>query len=89
MQRYSIKDLMIATAVVALGLFMAVSVLKPWWEPYLETYWFIVLGGYFGGSAIAGAGLMYPFKKSKLGAWLGVAVGVAFLFFELSWPVVK
>ena len=76
MPKFSIKDLLIATAIVAVGLTIALFALNPRWEPYIEKFWYVLLAEYLVGCAIAGAGLMYPFKRSKLGAKLGMVVGV-------------
>ena len=76
--KFSIKALLIATALVAVGLTIAFLLFRPWLEPYGRFIWPIRTIFYFGGFALAGAGLMYPFKKLKLGAWLGALMGLLY-----------
>lgn len=79
MPRYSIKDLAIAAAMVAIGLSAARfgGTYSPDWfrESLLRNVVEIV--SFVGGWMLAGAGITYPFKMTYVGSFLGLVVGLA------------
>jgi hypothetical protein len=68
MPHFSIRDLMFATALVALGIFMVSTLFK--YPPGRDAYAFVL---WFGGGAMIGAGLFTPFGR----VWWGAVVGFA------------
>jgi hypothetical protein len=79
MPKFSIKDLLIATTVVAVGLAIALGMLR--WDIGMyppEDLVLMVIGIFFSGWAIIGFGLTYPFKRPILGIVIGLVCGVLF-----------
>ena len=75
--RFSIKDLMLSTLLVAVGLTVEIVLfrfLPRTSEEFLLAY-FILCSGL----ATIGAGLFAPFRKKKVGAAVGFVIGVVFL----------
>lgn len=79
MFRFSIKDLMVATALVSLGLGLALWSHDWQWisgrNPLAVTFAMI----YFAASASVGGGLLYPLGQGFLGANLGFLAGMAWV----------
>jgi hypothetical protein len=77
MVRFSIKDLMLATLLVAVGLSIEIVLFRflPHTNAQLLVAYFMLCSGL----ATIGAGLFTPFRKKKLGGTLGFVLGVAFL----------
>ena len=77
MPKFSIKDLLIATTLIALGLGGA-GVSQSLADPHLAlTYLMIRLPLHLAGWMIVGCGVLFPFRMSYLGAFLGLVVGTA------------
>jgi uncharacterized membrane protein HdeD (DUF308 family) len=77
MPRFSIKDLMLAITLVAVGLSIEIVVFS--FLPHTDKEFFFL--GYSlmcSGLATIVAGLSAPFHKKKWGAAIGFVVGVAF-----------
>jgi hypothetical protein len=87
MPRFSIKDLMIATTLIAVGMgliyFAYQAVQHPGFSDYKALQFSV---GVFGGTAIIGAGILTPFKRPWTGAL--VAVGIVILL-GLPLPAVQ
>jgi hypothetical protein len=82
MPRFSLKQLLVSTALVSTGLGAAMWATK---NPFaLDTStamrWIVAIA-WFGGGAAAGAGALMPFKLAKLGAGLGLIVQFAILVY--------
>jgi hypothetical protein len=78
MSRFSIKDLLLATTLVAIGVAIEVAFLihhqrpVPWWQEHFVPAIAISVGG----MSMIGAGLLAPFHKKILGIAVGAAVSV-------------
>lgn len=70
MTRFSIRRLLLATAVIALGMAL---IAKP---PYYPKGAYVLLG-----CSIAGAGAAIPFSRTWVGAMIGVVLGAIFFVF--------
>jgi hypothetical protein len=73
MPRFSIKDLILATTLVAVGLTVEVLLLRtdqPWLSPAAG----IVV--YFSGAAAIGAGLLTPIHKKAVGVAIGIFAAI-------------
>jgi hypothetical protein len=69
MPRFSIKDLLIGTALLAAGITSVCGIARLPSHPVVLLLW-------LGGSALVGAGLFAPFKRIWLGAAIGLAVAI-------------
>ena len=79
MPKFTIKDLMIATAMVAIGLVTARLARSPNIvvdEPFRSL---VPLQLRVAGCAIAGAGVLYPFDRWKLGFAIGGFIAFLYL----------
>ena len=77
MPKFSIKDLLIAMTLIGVGLGETV-VSRPVTDPYMPvTHAMLTLPAHLGGWIVVGIGVLYPFKMSYLGAFLGLVVGMA------------
>jgi hypothetical protein len=83
MPRFALKTLLLSTSLVAIGLAAAVS--APAVRIHSQLACIVVHGLWFGGGAIAGAGigLLLPFKMPSLGIMLGAILGAFVLLFVL------
>jgi hypothetical protein len=72
MPTFSIKDLLIATAMVAVGLTSLLSAFR--YAKSINTGIEMLL--YYGGSMLLCAGLLFPIKRASHGALLGLVGGV-------------
>jgi hypothetical protein len=72
MPRFSLNDLLFATALIALGTVMVTTLLEYPPRPGKDAFPVIVL--WFGGGAMIGEGLFTPFGKVRWGALAGVAI---------------
>jgi hypothetical protein len=73
MPRFSLKDLLITTALCGAGLVsMRGATRLPKSSPDNDVWVSVFALLWFGGSALIGAGLLTPFKKM----WFGAAVGL-------------
>jgi hypothetical protein len=76
MPKFSIKELLLATTLIAVGsgmvslVFMLTNVPKV--GEHLEEY--AAFTSWFGGGAMIGAGILTPFKRPWLGAVIGLVV---------------
>lgn len=78
MPRFTIKDLLLATTLIAIGAGMLAPIfldtvprrISSWgiWGVFL---WFLI---WFGGGGLIGAGLFTPFRKVRIGVAIGVLV---------------
>jgi|tagenome__1003787_1003787.scaffolds.fasta_scaffold20490834_1 hypothetical protein len=71
MPRFSIKDLLIATTLISVGLGLLYFVYQHRYTPDDEAW---ELGAYLGGGALIGAGAMTPFKRPLRGAIIAVVL---------------
>jgi hypothetical protein len=78
MPRFSLKELLIAITMAALG-FGLISVA---WQPsiilnrYVDQFGISVALMHLCGSSLAGAGVLHPIGKSVKGAWFGAVAAV-------------
>ena len=80
MPRFTIKDLLIATTLIAVGatmIWMIFNLTIARHDPVSRFYTLYTL--WAGGGAFTGAGILTPFKRPWLGAGCGVAVIFAWL----------
>jgi hypothetical protein len=81
MPRFSIKDLMLATTLVAVGMGLIYVAYQACLHPRFGNYAaFQFSGGLFGGAALIGAGMLIPFKRP----WTGTIIAVALVFLALQ-----
>jgi hypothetical protein len=83
--QFSIKDLLIATAIVSLGLCAVASIAK--YDPLGHRSPLLVgliLYLWLASCAIVGAGLGFPFKAMRRGAIIGIVFGWAVLVAVLT-----
>ena len=76
MPRFSIKDLLLATTMVAVGIgaaLLAQQLAKSLEYPGAALA-IAELGLWVGGSALAGAGVLYPFGRAVVGAAVGLVL---------------
>jgi hypothetical protein len=76
MPRFSIKDLMLATTLIAVGL--AVLILLPGLASRTAVGIVLPFVFWLGGCVLIGVGLFTPFHKKRLGA--GIGAGAALFF---------
>ena len=76
MPRFSIKDLIVSTTLVAAGFAAALSPFRFNFEVDGRAIWPLLLSLWFGGCMMVGAGAMYPFKRAWIGALLGFLVAL-------------
>jgi hypothetical protein len=77
--RFSIRDLIIATTMVAVGLgLVTIAFSVKWPEPGLIFFAF-----YFGGLILTGAGAMHPFKLTVEGCVIGALLAIINALFPL------
>jgi hypothetical protein len=77
MPRFSIKDLLLATTLIAIGaglIYWAYS--HPTMSRYSDAPNWPLFLGWMGGGAFIGAGVFTPFKKPWIGALVGLAVQI-------------
>ena len=82
MPRFSIKDLMIATMIVAVALGISLTILRlarrgDAYAEHVSMFWLYMLGW-----SLAGTGVMYPFKRIipiAIGFLIGAVLGFIFL----------
>ena len=86
MARFSLKELLLGTTYIAIGLFI---IRLPWlirFDELLELLLLIFL--FLSGGTFIGAGILLPFKRLWLGAGIGFAcaavVFVVMVFFGIS-----
>jgi hypothetical protein len=77
-RQFFIKDLLVATAITAVGLAAAIFAANPKLGPDQLELTFGLFLLYLVGCSMVGGGIMYPLKKSGMGATLG-AIGGAIL----------
>jgi hypothetical protein len=83
MPRYSTKELLLSTTLIACGVGILAFMLKG--APYIDpdtTTLFLTLSAWCVGGALIGAGLLVPFHRPRLGAVLG-------LFFQFVLMIVS
>ena len=76
MPSFSLKQLLVSTALVAIGVAIAAWAAKSssfTLETSYATRWLVVIA-WFGGGAIAGAATLRPFRLSALGLCVGLIV---------------
>jgi hypothetical protein len=80
MPKFSIKDMLISVALVALGLGCAAFIWR-FDDGQRPSEGFVVLiyAIYFVGCMVAGAGCLFPFKRWGVGVAIGAASGFAIL----------
>jgi hypothetical protein len=84
MPRFTLKDAILATTLVAFGATMAYWSIN--WPNRTEAGWHGVTAFYLwcaAGAAI-GAGMLWPFKKSSLGAVIGLVAQLAVLYLLIT-----
>ena len=68
MPKFSIKDLLIATSLVAFGsALISAAIVRPNPGPQFAVTW-------YGGGMLIGAGLFFPFRAPWIGVYVGVIV---------------
>jgi hypothetical protein len=72
--KFSIKDLLIATIFVAVGLGMVTSIFKS--SVYFHGTEYGAPFLWFGGCALIGLGLGWPFKQPLVGIFLGFLISI-------------
>jgi hypothetical protein len=80
MPRFTVKDLLISTALVACGL--GTVMLARRIGHGMETIgpkFFLAIGFWGMAGATAGAGLFYPITKTIIGVWVGIIVAIALI----------
>ncbi len=84
MPKFSIKDLLISTTLVSAGLsIISLIFYFRLHAPSFDLRLFIpVMSAFFLGCALIGAGMLYPFSCTKVGAVIGLIAG--FLFLRLA-----
>ncbi len=85
MPRFSIKNLMLATLLVAAGLAVCLVPLNYAGDMSLSARLHIALLAFGVGGAMIGAGVMAPFHKKATGAAIGLALGGVFLAILTAW----
>jgi hypothetical protein len=76
MPRFSLKDLLIGTALLAGGICSVCGISRLPTELSLQGYIAAAMLLWVGGGALIGAGLLTPFKRPWLGAALGLLVQI-------------
>jgi hypothetical protein len=76
---FSLKRLFVSTALIAVGLAIVVRVV----QVAGSYHWIIDFPVCFIGGAILGAGALLPFKRSGLGAAIGLLLSVVYLALTL------
>jgi hypothetical protein len=77
MPRFSSKDLMITTTLIAVGMLLIYVAYQAYLHPDFSDYAALRFsGGVFGGTALIGAGMLTPFKRP----WTGAIVAVSLVF---------
>jgi hypothetical protein len=89
MPRFSIKDLLLATLLIAIGIALLLPLFShappPWYVRGIETEAAAML--WFGGCSTIGAGLFVPFQRARTGAILGAVLALIFwVIFLLTIP---
>ena len=82
MPRFTIKDLLLATTLIAIGAGMLALVLRgnAWLWPRGGLAVITVFSLWLGGGGCIGAGLLTPFKHPWIGAALGLLIQGLLLF---------
>jgi hypothetical protein len=80
--RFSTRDLIVGTTMLAVGLGLISMVYRGW----LAQSQYALFASYFGGPALAGAGAFYPFKLTTEGAVIGTILAILNALFPL-YPV--
>lgn len=87
MPKFSIMDLLTATAILALGLAVTISAFSPRWERYLDSAVALIpVCLLFTGCALIGGGIGYLFnKRFALGLYIGlmIALCASFIFVQV------
>jgi hypothetical protein len=75
MPRYSTKELLVSTTLIACGLAILAFMLRgaPYIDPETSTV-ILTLSAWCVGGALIGAGLFVPFHRPHVGAFLGLVV---------------
>jgi hypothetical protein len=86
MPKFSVKDLLIATVLVAIGLGTSLPILRSAQagDAATQSNWMIL--PYYSGWGLAGVGVTYPTKRRKalvLGFLIGALLGFGFLFLAM------
>jgi hypothetical protein len=71
MPRFTVKTLLISTALIAIGTGLIVWMNNPYFGLYVPNYYLEILL-WLATGALIGAGICLPFKKPSLGAVLGI-----------------
>jgi hypothetical protein len=85
MPRFSIKDLMLATALVAAGMCITIfanDIANTSNSPSIVLV-LTILGLFLGGFALVGAGVLYPFGRAWTGALVGFFLSALWLGFMI------
>ncbi len=72
MKRFSTRDLLVATTLVAIGLGIA----SLFGKLSVNDRSLLIYGPYVGGCMLAGVGALYPFGKPVEGAKIGIIIGI-------------
>lgn len=78
--KFNLKDLLLGTALISLGLAMAVT---PFRALFGHAMWYHILLPqlfWLGGGAFVGGGILLPFKKAAAGAVIGFTVQVVVFY---------
>jgi hypothetical protein len=78
--QFNLKDLFLSTALIAVGLGMAVL---PFSDVFRDGKWYFLLlpqALWHAGGALIDTGIFHPFKKAAIGAVIGVAVQVVIFY---------
>ena len=81
MPRFTTRDLLIGTSLIAAGLLLEIASINgiPFRLPYVLHSLYVPLVIWITGGAVFGAGVLYPFKMTVLGAIFGAAAQVAII----------
>jgi hypothetical protein len=93
MPRFSLKDLLTAITMAALGFGLIAVAWRLISNRYIDQFGISAAVMYLCGCSLTGAGVMHPFGKTAKGAWFGAMAAVPALIvvgiaqrFEIFWP---
>lgn len=85
MPRFTVKDLLIATTLIAIGTWMFAFLAQNFWSLAKADARGVAWTLWFGGGAFVGAGLGKPFKRAALGAAAVFVVQVVVMVYAIAY----